>query len=199
MRFGRWLQLAASEVSTRVHALQVVLSGATGTLAEVDAISNNLIHIDTVHAHIHDGHHYQYINYVTLNVGQTSDFVFQTPSTTARVHGVIEATSTAQVILACYEDSAANADGTLVTAINSNRNSANVAGAVIRIDPTVTDVGSLMFQETIGAGSNPGQSRIGTLGRENELVLEANKKYLCRLTSEAQGARVTYRYFWYEH
>lgn len=134
----------------------------------------------------------------TLASGATKDFVFETPAEgTFEIHIVPDAKATLKLNLKLYEDTEADADGTLVTPLCRNRAHPTSSSVVVREDPTVTAVGTLLLEHESGTAT--GATGAAASSREaDEITLGYSKKYRIRLTSGANSNVVTTKIRWYE-
>lgn len=175
LRLGRWFDLAATKINQGFGAIS----------------------IDTVHAHIHEGDHYYYIDYIELDAGEDLDIVLVTPSDCA-IHEVISFQSSGEALISCYRDVIEDGSGSVISLRNSNANSLNLSCLDVRSNPLITDLGELLQRYSIGSGSTPGNSKPGSGARENENILKRSTKYLCRLSSRAINNKISFQLFWYE-
>lgn len=165
----------------------------------LDGVSNAITVIDYAHHEIHSGSHFK-AGYqdITMSTNDIIYLCFTTPDTTTWMHWVLTAQTTGAATIELYEAPTLSAEGTAVTPLNRNRNSAKVSAMVVKHTPTVTSpgtkisekwVGSVGFKETTG-----GESRGGS-----ELILKQNTQYLIKLTANADTIKCAIGGDWYEH
>lgn len=173
--------------------IQVVQPG------QLDAITLALLTINYEHHEIHGGSHYFYENFATVESGVTYSVEILTPDTAKWLHMEFIVKTDAGCVIELVEGAAASTGGTVVTAINNNRNSSNVSGAIIKSGVTPGAGGTSLLKRHIGSGSNPIQASPGEGQRSNEIILKQNTRYILKMTSEAAGNQVDWRLSWYEH
>jgi hypothetical protein len=94
-----------------------------------------------------------------------------------------------------YEIPTITVAGTARTPVSLERNGTYTPKLVVREDPTVTVVGTMIWQGiTFSSRPNTG----GLDSATNEFVLKNNTTYLLRATSGAAGNKVLMRMEWYE-
>lgn len=174
------------------------MSGNGG--AVVDRMSGFAVAIGAAHHEIHEGCHFTLADFTTLAAAAVIDFAVQVPDSLTWPHMVFTVQSgEGPVQLDMYEGTIADADGTLVTPINNNRNSSEVSTLVIRVNPTVTAVGTRLSGAYVGAGGNAVAASGGMVSREQEYILKQNTKYLFRLTNQHTAQQIiSYTADWYE-
>lgn len=198
--FKTSLEELESDISVNSNTqLKTTIFDSSGEEAGVDSVSSALKTIDVVHHEIHESNHYFYTDWLELDATETLEIIYEVPNTTTRIHSLLAVSSTAQVEIDAYEGAIAGTDGTEVTPLNSDRDSANTAEVIIRLDPTVTNDGDVLYSFSLGTGTNPASIRGGGVSREDEIMLRTNTKYLVRFTSNTNSNRIGYRFFWYEH
>lgn len=162
----------------------------------LDFTTNAVNTVDYAHHEIHGGKHFFVKNWIDLTNGQVLDFLFVTADTLAWAHMIVHFNFQAEANVAIYEDTVVSANGTAVTSYNRNRNSANVAGALVYSTPTVTSVGTLLSAYKAGSGKAVGGEARGSA----ELVLKQNSQYLIRVTNDTTSNNwFDYLADWYEH
>lgn len=184
----------------------VKISGSDGIdQAEVDSLSKLLGTITRAHKAIHDGISYAVIHQATKASAETLIVSFKTPDTTARLHFFIKARASGEANFVFLEESVVTAgSGTEKATINRDRNSSNTSVIIDNADPatvgnitldgTITDDGTIIFEEHFGSG----KSVIGQSRGDNEFILKQNTQYAIRLTSEANGNDVELILDYYE-
>ena len=84
-----------------------------------------------------------------------------------------------------FESVTTSADGTAVGFNNKNRQSTCTSGIVIKHTPTVTNDGTQLKVEQVGA------KKVGGGNEDSDWLLKANTKYLVRATSEEAANNIT--------
>jgi hypothetical protein len=162
------------------------------------------IAIEYEHHKIHAGDHFTISGFDgvdgSLDIGDVVDITVQTPSTGRKyAHVIWDIRATSQFEFYVYEN-AVGSGGVTHIPINNNRNSTKKSMLTIDKDPTITDVGDLLFSESTGLAGQP-SSKAQTAGhssRAHELILKANTKYLFRTIVRADNTIVNYVGSWYE-
>jgi len=180
------------------NPLPVKLIDANGNEVGVDESSNALTTILLPHHKIHEGNHYFVASFNTVDDGDNLDFCVTTPNNLNEFHMVFDVQSTSQLEIYLYEDADFDNDGTTITPINSNRNSSNSSTLIIKLNNTINDTGTLLSKQSWGTAINPIKVTGGGFGRETEIILKSNTKYLFRFISRSNGNLVNYRSTWYE-
>ena len=166
----------------------------------VDTVTRALTTIDYSHHEIHAGSHYYIQGFVELASSGTFYVKLVTPNTTKWSHFIFDIKSTGITTATLDEDASGGmTGGTVVTAINNNRNSSNLSSLVFTSGVTVATAyvtrleddkwGTSGFKETIGGGSS----------RDDELILKQNTIYLRCFTSQADNNIIQFKASWYEH
>lgn len=151
--------------------------------------------VEYEHHEIHAGSHFFITNFTELGNGATIDFAIETPDTTKFTHMTFEVEGNQELLIQIYEDSDFDADGSAVTPVNNNRNSSNTSTLTVQSDPTVNSAGTLIEAQQKGANRT-----VGIIGRNKEIVLKRNTKYLFRITNQTTNDNVvSYNAEWYEH
>ena len=109
--------------------------------------------IEYEHHEIHSGSHYFVKGYTTLANAAVLDFCVETPDTTKWAHLLFKIQATGELEALVYEGTDADADGSLVTPINNNRNSSNTSALTIRTGCTINAVGTLISSSKFGDAS----------------------------------------------
>ena len=118
----------------------------------------------------------------TLGNEADLDIVVTTPSS-PDILLTIRFSTSAQAELRLYENTTVGAGGATLTSFDINRVIANTPGTVVKEDPTITAVGTLLEVSQLGyAGS--GNSSFGG-DSEIGIFLKASEDYLFRLTTLA--------------
>ena len=173
-------------------------------IAERDRSTGAIKCIDYPHAEVHSGSAYTIANTISIAAAATASFILETPNTTKWAHLTFQATAlSGPATFELYEGVSANADGTLATPINNNRNSTKTSGLVVRLNPTGISGGSLLSKAQTGsAGSGFFSTGLsgGMISRDSEYILKQNTKYEIRITNDHTDPQVfSYQNNWYEH
>ena len=190
----------ASLVSSELVGTPVVLHDDLNNPAYVDPFSGALGVIEQEHLQIHKGNLYTLGVRTTLaNGGGAAVFLGIVPAGVFPHFRNITVTSTGGPLdVDLYEAPTVAANGTPLTALNNNRNSANTHGMLLYGNPTITDDGLLLEPVLI-----PGGKQTGSLGTDasNEWVLKQDTEYFIRVTNNTAGggtSEFTINTFWYE-
>lgn len=173
------------------------------------------------HHEIHEGHAYR----TDLPVSSATSFdtndvllmAFNTPNSNKIVHMVVLAVATGAVTLQLFEDATVTATtpvgNAVMTIFNRNRNCPNMSdmtdtysGVLGQITgsetgvgngpPTVSDNGTTLFTERLGAGS----PKAGGENRDiTEWNLKSNSTYVAKVTANAENITAHLSLIWYEH
>lgn len=164
----------------------------------VDQNSQSVVSIQEVHHHIHDGDHYFVGGYDSLDNGDTTEFVIDTPAT-GEVHMEFAYSSNKAYTLELWEG-ATYTGGTSVDPVNSNRQSTNTAALSVKKNPTTVDTSGAtkLLEIAIGTGGRFASATEVADSRENEMVLKQSETYYYKITSNEAGATLTYLGSWYE-
>ncbi len=158
----------------------------------MNRVSSNFIIVNTIeHSRIHEGKHfYAYRNELGVGMGTNRDFLLITPNTSTRIHLFFDINSTKIFSYYLYEGTTVSANGTAMTALNNERNSANAASLLVYRAPTITTVGTELLSNNTNA--------LRTFSRDEEFVLKQNTLYLLRLTSNDNNNNIFTELVWYE-
>ncbi len=100
-----------------------------------------------------------------------------------------------------YENVIVSADGTPITAHNTNRNSDNVPGLLMYGAPTITDIGDVMHTLWAPDTGAKGSRQIGISNIQNgeEWIMKPETGYAVQITNNS-GGTISYSYeaLWYE-
>ena len=161
----------------------------------VDGASEALTQVDYAHHELHDGRAYVVYAAATIAISNTLVISVQTADSTRELHMVEQARSSGEANLVIREG-ATTTGGTLFTPVNRHRSSTNTpTTTAVRVDPTVSVPGSVIYESHFGAGNNRGGESRGTV----EMVLKPNTTYTYTITSEASGNDCNLQLDWYEH
>lgn len=169
--------------------------GHTGGSAPIDNSSKAVKIITHGHHEIHEGNNYSVCDAVTLaNINDTRDILIVTPNSSVEAHLVFEVRASKETNVVLYEGTTTSADGTGLTEVNRNRNSAKTATVVVTHTPTVDTTGNQLCIRHFGSGQKSG----GESRDVNEWILKTNTKYLLRTTTEAAANDISTDLNWYE-
>lgn len=165
--------------------------------ATIDKKTNSLIIIDFGHHEIHEGDHFFKKSYVEIPSLSQVDFLFITPTNGKELHLVVNTEGSSEYTVEAYEDATISNNGTSVEYFNRNRNSLNNGTGELYFNPTIVDIGNLIFDAKKGAGKQSG----GETRANNEIILKKNSYYILRMINNAAGDVNTLDYLvdWYEH
>jgi hypothetical protein len=181
---------------------QVVLYAWNGTSVapvNIDKATRAVTTIDYAHHEVHAGSEYFITYSATVASGNSMDILVITPDTTKWSHAPWEIESTLVTTFYIYEGTTVSNNGTDLSEINSNRNSASVAGTQTYHTPTVTGTGTQIYIEAFGISTGAFVRVGGESNSTQEIILKQNTKYLFRITSGTNGSLISFRLRWYEH
>jgi len=179
----------------------MVITDEGGTPADVNG-SGSLTVILAAHHEIHEGDYYYVKNFVSLDAGDSVEFLFIVGSDKVP-HVQWQIGSEAEAEFYMYEDVDVSNNGTPTTTFNADRNSLNTATMLAYSSPTLAggslgddgQGGTLISAATVGSGRDTTQNRSTTY----ELIGKASTKYWVKLTNtSSQTAWVDYDFNWYE-
>jgi hypothetical protein len=167
---------------------------------EIDNDVKGMVTIEAEHSRIHRGTHYFVSNYIAMANVTTYNVILEAPA--VECHFIFTLYSNEfGFSLATYEGVTADANGTLWTPLNNNRNSTNVALTKLRLDPTnvVTTGATIIRAGIIGTAGGTSQRSGGTIERLSECILKKNTKYLIRIVNLGNTTNnLNYICSWYE-
>ena len=150
------------------------------------------------HQKVHDGDFYS-TGYYLEGVADDGyiDLLIQTPATDT-LHTYIKLSGGGDVTFEVYEGTTFSAAGTTVTPVNHNRSSSNTCGCTVTHTPTVSSLGTQLWQEYLPGGS--GGLTPGTVQgvSTEQVVFDKDTNYLLRLYNRAgtaQSLQVTASYY----
>lgn len=160
-------------------------NGSEAVYAEIDSISGGIVQIDAVHQRVHQGKLWDASIYnAALADAGNLDLLIQTGS--SYPHTRFNGDGTGAIRFLLYEGVTVSDAGAAVTAYNRNRNSVNALTATITSGPTISDIGTPIAGNLIGAAG--GGSVGSSIDTFEEFVLKPNEIYLARLTNISGGA-----------
>jgi hypothetical protein len=171
----------------------------TGASAKLDATTSAIIAIGNEHHEQHDGEHFFAKQVVPFNgvANEEGFFMFRTPDTTKRIHARAEFYGDVEFTIEIYEGSTVTADGTAVGRWNNDRDSATTATLEAFANPTVNDIGTLIWIARFGSGKDAtGVSPVFGY----EIIVKRNTMYVFKATKIAvQVGYLDAGFWWYEH
>lgn len=144
----------------------------------VDVQNNKIPTVDSVVYEIIEGNHFYHACSCEIAGSAHHTLVFETGSKECRIVFSIDST-TSGFILNSYEDITESGDGTDLSIINNNRNSANVSTVTLTANPTtLTTTGALLTRTyRSGTAGNVNHRSAGSLTAGNEVIFKPNSKY----------------------
>ena len=170
----------------------VVQLGDGTTEAEIDPLGY-LTTIDIEHHKVHEGKHFFLKTWQDVGQGNTVYFMFRTPNTSTRIHARAHIAGEVEFTIGLYENPTLTADGTPVTMLNNDRNSANTPSLLAFSGPTVTDDGTPLRLTKIGSNRDDTVSP----GANYEIIAKQNEEYLFKITNDANTTGWIDVDFWY--
>lgn len=160
-------------------------------VAGILAIRNQSLQmLDFIEQCINDGNRYLVAGHINIANGGTVDFALQTPDSTKWIHMLYGAQVSGSMTIDFYENVTNVSGGSALPMVNKNRNSANVSGAIVLINPSST-LGDLIDGfEYSSAG--------GEAKRDRKMILKQNTTYLWRLISGEDDNSLSFRGEWDE-
>lgn len=129
---------------------------------------------------IHDGLAFAFGRYIaSLADNANIDILLVTNS--AELFTKLQVKATGDSLLSVYEGTTVSGNGTELGMLNLNRNSTNTIDVNAYHTPTITDVGTLIFQMLIPGGSSPHAS--GGSDEFTQGIFKTGTNYLLRLTN----------------
>ena len=170
----------------------------------IDGSTNTIQTIKYEHHHIHDGNHFFVASYQDLSINNVIDFTWLMPNTTKWIHWNWKIDTESETNWLVYEGvTATNPLANVVTPLNSDRNSGNSSGTIMKLELQTnlaganadTDVsGATLLESGIsGAGREAGHAQ-----RPHELIMKQNTLYCLRGIATAAGF-INFNMQWYEH
>ena len=171
-----------------------LVDGKSANVVGVDSSTQTIQTIDYAHHEIHDGSYFKASATSDLSINNTLDFLLVTPNTTKWGHFFFTVENESEADMKVYEANVLTSNGTAVSAINKNRNSATTASITAFLYPSIGSTGSQIYTWHSGSGRGGG----GSDRNDDEWILKQNSNYLMRITATAAGW-VAIRAAWYEH
>jgi hypothetical protein len=161
--------------------------GVAGKLA---TRNQSLQTLDFIEQCINDGNRYLVAGHITIANGGTVDFTLQTPDSTKWIHMFYSADISGAITIDFYEGATGVSGGSALPMINKNRNSTNVSGAIVLINPTATPGDRI---DGFSYGPAGGEAK-----RNRKMILKQNTTYLWRLISGEADNELSFRGEWDE-
>ena len=173
--------------------------------AGLDAATNVMETIEYEHHEIHSGSSYHAYANAAGGSGTKATITFTTPDTLKWAHVVVSGVSNVIASFTFGEGATVTSPtGSDFVPRNRNRNSDNVSGMIssgsaggagnVTTGATVTDFGTILQFQQMGAGKVGGESRGAA-----EWVLKRNTTYALECESQAATSEVHVNLEWYEH
>jgi hypothetical protein len=163
----------------------------------LDSVSGALQVIDYEHARVHSGKAFLVNGKHSITNGSTDYYLLKVPANSYPHLRNVEVTASAGPMdIYLFEAPTTTNDGTGMTEVNYNRNSANTPSMTVFADPTVTVDGTeLEYLIVTGTKHDAGSG----MNAQTEFVLKPSTNYLVKITNNS-GSTVTYalKLFWYE-
>jgi hypothetical protein len=153
--------------------------------------------IDVEHHEIHCGDSFVVSRSVDLGNGATDTIIINVPNEAVKLyHLVVEVNTEAEADFNIYEGATTAADGTALTSVNRDRNSALTSSLAITHTPTTPAGGTLIYTEHWGAGRSAGGESRG----QQEFILKNNTKYRITITNSTTTANyISWKLNYYIH
>jgi hypothetical protein len=145
--------------------------------------------IDRIHAEVHDGDLYSITAYGTLTANQVLRLLMDTKTKNQHFFGNVFTSGPS--IVNMYEDCYASTTAGLVSVINKNRVSANVAVIKVYSTVAITTDGTMLINSMIvgntggGTGVNVVASESDSIRNTSEWILKKNTNYQLVITNTA--------------
>lgn len=191
-------------------------NGTNSHPIRIDSSTRALNVIDYTHHEIHAGAAYfAFHTDASKGDGDTINIYFKTPAETTSenllCHVVVEWAASGAAFLNIYEaPTVTSGTGTngndvidrnrnlttssTLSGVQDNMGTSSAAGAYAK-DVTVTDNGTLIYQDYAGTGKSSAASERA----EEEIVLASDTEYVFEVESDAAGLTLFLRVDWYEH
>jgi len=193
------LQLKANLTETQ----PITIKDGIGN-SSMDPVTGAVMTVMYEHHEIHEGDHYFVRGYQDLAINNVLDFTLLTPNTAKWLHWTWQIETESETNWIVYENAiATNPLANIITPNNSNRNSINTSGAVMKYELQAslaaanadTNIGGATLLES----GISGQLRTaGQANRSNEMILNQNTLYCLRAIATAAGY-INFTMEWYEH
>lgn len=88
-----------------------------------------------------------------------------------------------------FEGTTVSADGAAANVISRNRLTPGTSVVAVSVDPTVTDLGTLLLETVVGGGRT--RSYGTSFQTDDEIILDTDQQYLIRITNISGSGGVT--------
>lgn len=159
----------------------------------------NLVTISHEHLKVHQSELLA-TGYLATGVAAAGDIevLFQCPST-HDLHLYIRMAAGADATFTAFEGPTINAQGTVLTPINHNRNGTDSANATITHTPTLGADGSQLWEQFFPGGTGGASPGVIEPATTEQVVLKAGNNYLFRLTNnDGAGQTLNMLFSFYE-
>lgn len=159
--------------------------------------SGSIVQVDNVHHEVHAGHMYVAYFYNAALADDGYIDIAIDPQSYADMHMTWGSAVGGDKLVTLYEDPDLSNNGTELTQRNLNRTIVDNPGTAIYHTPTISDPGTMIFQN-FGPGGTGGQTPGSVLRRDTEFILDKDKLYLLRVQNIAgtvQPASVVAQYY----
>lgn len=178
------------------------------TLAKINATESRVPRLDSAthvwstidyeHHEIHGGSHYIVASFTNLAAAGTVNFCATTTDSSLWTHFLWEIQSTNETQLKLFEGAGYGTDGTVITPLNSDRNSTKISTMDLRLNATITTAGTAIMQQAFGVSGTPVTSEGGQNRATSEVIFKQGSSYV--IQAIAIGASlISYTGHWYEH
>ncbi len=172
-------------------SLETRIVDSEGDEAGVDGKVGALQIISTPHHEIHEEERYS-ISHVDTDVDDNDEVdILVQVGANKELHTTFAFALNGLAQIAIFEGTTFSSAGTAITAYNLDRASSNTSDATITHTPTISSVGTLIYNSMIPGGSTGGQRTVGDTGQARfEFLLNKSTDYTYRLTN-IQGDNLT--------
>jgi hypothetical protein len=165
----------------------------------LDWLSSSLPNIDVFHQMIHAGKAFTLVSYDTdVDIAAPKLYRLTAPASPKQVHLTWEFKSLAAGTVYVYENPTLTAQGSTLTPINMNRNSAAAAVMTIGEDATQSSLGTQIWVGDLTTAGAFFTTLGGNDGNRHEFVLKYEEEYLIRFVTTADNNTLRTSLFWYE-
>ena len=158
--------------------------------------------LELAHHRVHEGNHFM-VHKIYTGVATTRYFLVIpppapiNPNNTVEMHLIFDIDTEPGGTLQLFEGPTITNNGASLNIINNNRRSSTSSLANVYETPTVTNDGTLIFEEAGGTIANGAE--LGEMDRDDEeLILHPAKKYLFKFVPYA-AATITFELNWYDN
>jgi hypothetical protein len=154
----------------------------------VDDTSNYLICMSEIHALIHNGIFYT-VSWVDISVNNNSTLGMYINPNGQSIHLRAEAQTGGDARFRIFEGTTFTNVGTTVVPVNRNRYSSNIATSEYRYNPTVDDVGTILYDKFGPGGIGRSQSVGHSSGMFEEFIFKNDTLYYIEITNIAGSSQ----------